>query len=371
MKLQKGLLNCHKQVFILLDDNYIPVQPVQKYIRYLDSLERSPNTIATYARSLKLYWEFLRDNHLDWQSVKVENLAEFIFWLRSPDPSVVSLQQQEAIRCEKTVNLILTVVGGFYDFHHRLGTFEGVENFYLYQLQNRSKYKPFLHHITKSRTVRSKLLKLKEPKKIIGCLKVEEIKALIEACNTLRDKFLVRLLYETGLRIGELLGLRLSDIHTAKLEISVIQRVDNINAARAKSSNRSISQRIVHVNTEILKYFSAYLIDEYPEDLDCDYVFVVLPRLGKDIKARPLAYSAVDSLFRRLRKKTGIQVTPHLLRHTHATELVRNGWKMAYVQKRLGHSDIQTTINTYTHLSDEDLRVEYNKYLTRSNFYND
>ncbi|MDJ0535658.1 MAG: tyrosine-type recombinase/integrase [Xenococcaceae cyanobacterium MO_207.B15] len=75
----------------------------------------------------------------------------------------------------------------------------------------------------------------------------------------------------------------------------------------------------------------------------------------------------VDSLFRRLRKKTGIYVTAHLLRHSHATNLVRAGWDMSYVQKRLGHSDIQTTINTYVHLLDDDLKAEYQKYLEQRN----
>lgn len=73
----------------------------------------------------------------------------------------------------------------------------------------------------------------------------------------------------------------------------------------------------------------------------------------------PLTYKTVDSLFRRLSKKIGIKVNPHLLRHTHATELIRAGWDMAYVQQRLGHTDIQTTINTYIHLKDEDLFTAY------------
>ncbi|MHC5830096.1 MAG: tyrosine-type recombinase/integrase, partial [Nostoc sp.] len=56
---------------------------------------------------------------------------------------------------------------------------------------------------------------------------------------------------------------------------------------------------------------------------------------------------------------------PHLLRHTHATELIKSGWEMTYVQKRLGHTDIQTTVNTYVHLLDEDLKSAYKEYLQR------
>jgi len=92
-------------------------------------------------------------------------------------------------------------------------------------------------------------------------------------------------------------------------------------------------------------------------------VFVVIKAPAKGEIGTPLKYKTVDSLFRRLSKKMNTKVTPHLLRHTHATELIRAGWDMAYVQKRLGHKDIQTTINTYIHLTDKDLIEEYQKYL--------
>ena len=51
-----------------------------------------------------------------------------------------------------------------------------------------------------------------------------------------------------------------------------------------------------------------------------------------------------------------------VLHNTYATELIKAGWDMSYVQKRLGHSNIQTTINTYVHLTDDDLMEEYQKY---------
>jgi len=71
----------------------------------------------------------------------------------------------------------------------------------------------------------------------------------------------------------------------------------------------------------------------------------------------------VIDLFRKLRTRTGLHVTPHMFRHTHATELLRAGWDAAYVQKRLGHAHIQTTINTYAHLSGEDMGTAYARYL--------
>jgi integrase/recombinase XerD len=65
MKVQKGQLNNGKTIWLVLDDNYLPVEPISKYLRYLDSLERSPNTISGYARNLKLYFEYLKENSLE------------------------------------------------------------------------------------------------------------------------------------------------------------------------------------------------------------------------------------------------------------------------------------------------------------------
>ncbi|MCJ8281650.1 MAG: tyrosine-type recombinase/integrase [Rivularia sp. ALOHA_DT_140] len=203
-------------------------------------------------------------------------------------------------------------------------------------------------------------MKVKEPSLFPGCLTPEQVDNLVKACNSLRDKFLIRLLYETGLRIGETLGLRHEDMVTGKSnEIRVVPRTDNVNHVRVKPG----VERIVHVTKELMQWYSAYLIDEYPEDIDCDFVFVVTKISAKGEIGTPLKYKTVDSLFRRLSKKMNTKVTPHLLRHTHATELIRAGWDMAYVQKRLGHKDIQTTINTYIHLTDKDLIEEYQKYL--------
>jgi len=78
---------------------------------------------------------------------------------------------------------------------------------------------------------------------------------------------------------------------------------------------------------------------------------------------KPLKYQSVLDLIRRIVKRTGIEFTAHVLRHTHATELIRDGWDVAHVQKRLGHANVQTTLNTYVHLSDQDMKNEFKKYL--------
>ncbi|MFZ2314968.1 MAG: site-specific integrase [Gammaproteobacteria bacterium] len=85
----------------------MPIKPIQEFIRYLENIERSPNTIQAYANHLKLYWEYLLFICKGWNEVKLDDFAAFISWLRQPNPLVISLIPEEAKRLESTVNTIL------------------------------------------------------------------------------------------------------------------------------------------------------------------------------------------------------------------------------------------------------------------------
>jgi integrase/recombinase XerD len=358
MIVQPGQLpDSTRQIWLVLDDEYQPIEPILTYLSHLTALEKSPNTVRSYAYNLKLYWEFLTSQSIDWQEIKLDDLTEFIYWLRSPSPDgTIPIQPQIAKRTERTVNQAMSTVSMFYEFHQRLDQSNEVA-MYGQGVNRFRKFKPLLHHVSKNKESKIRLLKIKEPQMFPGCLTIEQVIALVSGCNRLRDKFIVCMLYETGMRIGELLGLRHEDIRSQGVnEIHIIPRPDNLNGGRVKNDR----QRIVHVPKELLKLYSSYLIDEYPDNIDCDYVFV---NCWDGEIGQPLQYSSIQALFKRLAKKTGVKANPHLLRHTHATELIRVGWDMSYVQKRLGHSSIQTTINTYVHLTNEDLRTEYDKYL--------
>ena len=177
MKVQRVREADGKVGWAVLDDSYRPVLGISEYIKYLFGLERSPNTIERYARSLKLYWEFLESEGLLWTDVKIEKIADFIVWLRRPNPKVLSVETQEAKRTEGTINNILSAVYGFYDFHHRLGNVQDLNGFGL-QMRRGGQYKSFLHHINKGKPVRTRLLKLKVPKKKIQTLTQEEVESL-------------------------------------------------------------------------------------------------------------------------------------------------------------------------------------------------
>ena len=355
MKVQRIRFSDGKQTWLVLDDSYLPVEPILAYIRYIEARELSPNTIHNYACHLKLYWEFLQDSAQDWRFVKITQLADFMAWLRLPDTKVVSIQEPFSARSERTVNTIITVICEFYEYHRLSGEPVALDSYTL-KAQHGSNFKPFLHHVSKGKYVRHKRLKLKEPKRHPGFLTSEQVQALIEACSHKRDKFFICLLYETGMRVGQALGLRHSDIRTWDNEIDIIWRDDNTNGARSKSK----VSNTLHVPKELMSLYTQYLVDEYPVEVGSDYVFVNC--WGGEI-GRPLQYQNASELLERLGKQVGIDINAHLFRHTHATELIREGWDMSRVQKRLGHANIQTTMNTYVHLTDADMKKEYQKYL--------
>ena len=361
MKVQKIILPDTLRVsWMVIDDNHLPLEPIQKYLYYLESTGKSPNTIRSYAYHLKLYWEYLKDRSLQWDKINIENLAFFLGWLQRNDHGkIISIENRGIKRSEKTLNTILTAVTMMYDYHWRIGSVKFL-NLYHQKPGTRTDYKSFLHHINKSQAIKAKLLKVKNTKRIPKILTPKEVRIIVDSCSRLRDKFLVLLLYETGMRIGQALGLRHEDIHSWDNEIIINPWRENENGARSKSDD----EIKIHVSNELMQLYTDYLLTEYG-DIDSDYVFV---NLWKGKIGSPLNYAAVISKFRSLTRKTGIKITPHIFRHTHATELLKDGWDMSHVQRRLGHKNIQTTINTYSHVTDDEyVKNEFKKYLEKKN----
>ncbi len=350
MKVQRICLIDGHYSWLVLDDNHLPIKPIESFIRYLNHTEKSPNTIQSYANHLKLFWEYLIFRHKDWTQVTVDEFANFVYWLRSHHCNVIFLKNHANIkRTEKTVNTILAALSSFYRFHNQIGntTILLTESCYL----PANRFKSLLYHIYKNKPTQKRIISLKEPKTLPTIFNAHQIFALINACSNLRDRFLVSLLAETGLRIGQALALRHEDIKSWDNEIQVVFRSNNVNQVR----NKSRRPNIIHVTPKLMQFYSDYVLNNC-KNTESEYVFI------NHNTGEPLAYNAIRKLFIKLAKATGLHVTPHMLRHTHATELIRNGWDAAFVQKRLGHANMQTTLASYAHLGQEDLKRAFQTY---------
>jgi integrase/recombinase XerD len=340
----------------VLDDRGV-IEPVERFLAYLTDVERSPNTIKAYAHHLKDWFVFLRHRGIDWRQVGLENVGEFVAWLRLPPAGraadVTLLPSAGHHRGPVTVNRKLAAVSGFYVFHSRHGVALGDLVTELAPVRyRRTGWRPFLAHRAGDRPQRRRTVELREPKRLPTVLPAVKAQAVLDACTRLRDRFLFVLLWESGIRIGEALGLRHEDIAVAEGELSIRRRV-NANQARAKS----ISPRTVPIGADVVRLYGDYLQEEYG-DLDSDYVFV---NLWAGTRGRPMSYAGVYDLVQRLRRDTGVDFDPHWFRHTYATRLLRAGTPIEVISNLLGHASVATTINVYGHLNVEDARKALEK----------
>jgi integrase/recombinase XerD len=155
---------------------------------------------------------------------------------------------------------------------------------------------------------------------------------ILAAQTRLRDRFLFALLAGTGMRIGQALGLRHSDVVSHERRIEIIAREDNANGARGKRGHGWVP-----ITGELVRLHSDYMHAEYG-DLDSDYVFVNL-RGGR--VGHAMSYDSVDEVVRRTRRRVGFHFTPHQLRHTYATVARRGGVPVEIVSKLLCHRSVR------------------------------
>jgi integrase/recombinase XerD len=354
----------NRKAYLLIRLNGFPVEPVAKYMKYLHNKESSSNTLKTYCTALKFYFTYLEKIEIDYQQVSFENLSNFVAWLRKPYESnkVVPYKKTKAKRSERTVNNYLTVVTSFYDYLYRN---ELIDSDIVEKLMKKmfvgaggNGYKGFLHHINEGKPLSKHILKLDEPRKRVKIFTKEQVNEIFHSTTNIRDKFLTRLLFESGLRIGEVLSLFLEDFQfdskQRKHKIQLTDRGELPNGGKLKTGERKLD-----ISQGLMDLYDDYLyevVDEY--NLDHNFVFVKI--WGKNA-GHPLTYSDVYATFKEIERKTGIHITPHIFRHTHGTIYYLQTKNIKMVQERLGHAQIQTTINLYVHPSEDDMRKDWEK----------
>ena len=105
----------------VLGEDHVPLEPVERFLGYLASIERSPNTVKAYAHDLKDWFSFLAAQRLDWQTVTLEDVAGFVAWLRLPpaarDGQVRVMPTVEHHCAGASVNRKLAALASFCEFH--------------------------------------------------------------------------------------------------------------------------------------------------------------------------------------------------------------------------------------------------------------
>ncbi|MGL4656081.1 MAG: tyrosine-type recombinase/integrase [Sarcina sp.] len=346
--------------YFVADDLGLPIKPILKFIRFKDNTNYARNTLRMYCQHLKLYFEYLQQRNLDFQDITIDDLALFVNWLQNPYESlkIIPSTHIESARSPRTINIIINTVLAFYDYilrHEEYSNNISARLRKFVSIPSRN-FKGFLYGIAhEQKKVTSNILKLKVPKSKPKTLSKDEIAKLIIACTNLRDKFLLSLLYETGMRIGEVLSLWIEDIDISDMVIDLKDRGQLENNAEIKTVS---SPRRINISQNLADIFMEYIAEYHTEDVETNHIFI---KISGDNKYKAMSYIDVDNLFRTLKKKTDIYVTPHMFRHSSLTLLRMAGWQPELLRIRAGHKNIYTTMNTYIHPSDEEITEEFNR----------
>lgn len=283
------------------------------YLHYL-KVERglSENTINSYGIDLKLFLEYLRENEIP--SFKQVNKEVIVNYMQS----------------EKNNNKANSSI-----------------------LRSVSSLRKFFQYLAQEKIIeKDPMLLIDTPKKkqhLPQVLTKEEVEKLLRSPNTgqvlgLRDRVMLELMYATGLRISEIINLKLEDLH---LTMGTLQTL-----------GKGHKERIVPVGDEAIKWVNRYLEEARPKLLKqkrSKYLFL-------NFHGNNLTRQGVWKNLKAEVRKAGIQknITPHTLRHSFATHILENGADLRIVQELLGHADISTT-QIYTHLSNKQLADIYNR----------
>ena len=330
--------------YTLLGDDGLPVGPAEAFLAYLQ-VSASPNTVQAYAHDLRDFFIWTGQAGLDWRSVSLEQVSHFFDWLRRPPaaraPGVFMLPGAAQVVGDSTLVRKRAALAGFYRFHARRDPRVPAVLGELIGARPTGSYIPLLAHTRRAAPGALSPLPITAPRKVPKVLSAEEAGRVATACWRARDRFLVGLLEESGLRIGEALGLWHEDLSLRLAEVRVVPREDNGNQARVKR----MKERSVPVRDVVLDLYADYMELEYGM-LDCDYVLVTLSGPGR---GAPMTRHGAAKLFGRLRRRTGIgHLHAHAYRHTYATRLLRAGVPAEVVAELLGHASSQTTTQTYT-----------------------
>lgn len=270
------------------------------------------NTLKGYAQDLKTFQAFLQTRSIATVSA-VDQLVILDFLAT----------EKAAGRARNTMTRMVTTL----------------RRFFKYLMQN-------------DQIVADPMAEIKTPKRshpLPAVLTIAEVDQLLAAPDThdkygIRDRTILEVLYATGLRVSELVHLKLADLH---LEMGLLQTIGKGN-----------KERIIPIGDVAIDWIARYLQTSRPQllkDRHSEWLFLNHHGAG-------LSRQSVWIKIQRYVAAAGIKkhVTPHTLRHSFATHILENGADLRIVQELLGHSDISTT-QIYTHISKKRLTSVYNQ----------
>lgn len=286
----------------------------EAFLTYL-SVEKglSKNTLSSYDTDLRKFALFLEDTGRDLSSASANDIVDFIDLLRGKGYALSSICRY----------------------------ISSIKAFYKFLLIEK------LRDSDPAETIQIP----KKWERVPKALGLDDIRALLDAKHTgrtvRRDSSMIELLYASGLRVSELIAIKLGDINFEAGFIRVLGKGDK--------------ERVVPVNTRALARIKEYVQEERPAIIKKKqslYLFVTA-------SGRPMTRQRFWQTIKAVGRQIGIELSPHTVRHCFATHLLEGGADLRSVQKMLGHSDISTT-QIYTKVTTDRIKKVFKKYHPRA-----
>jgi len=275
------------------------------------------NTVSAYRRDLMKFSEFAQKRKLSVETVSRDALVDFLAGLYRQ-----KLESKSVAR-------------------------------HLVSLRNFFRFAQIQELVAEDPTVNLESPKIR--RSLPGYLRLEEVERLLAQPDAktplgLRDRAMLEVLYSAGLRVSELVGLRVSDLDTKVGCVRCIGKGDK--------------ERIVPIGKKALGMVERYLRDARPKMIG---KFAGSPTLFVNRRGKPLSRVGVWKILSAYGRRARLRValTPHMLRHSFATHLLEGGADLRSVQLMLGHADISTT-QIYTHVVEERLKQIYKAHHPRA-----
>ena len=286
---------------------------IKEYHTYL-KLEKglSKNSVEAYERDLQRLIKYMVEHEVDPMYATLDDLQAFLF------------ETSKSISSVRTQARLIAGIHSFYRF--------------------------LLYHNYIEQDPSELLETPKKEQRLPEVLSLEEIERMIAQIDMSkaeghRNRAIIEILYGSGLRVSELVNLRLSDIYIVEGYIRVC--------------GKGNKQRLVPISQEAMTWFAYWLEDRHALDIKPEATDIVfLNRYG-----RQLTRAMIFTIVKRLAEQADIHktISPHTLRHSFATHLLQNGADLRIIQHLLGHETIGTT-EIYTHVEVQDLREAILKY---------
>ena len=319
-----------------------------KYLKHKTVMNCSPNTVKRSAFAICYYFEYLAEMKIKISQIydmsyskQSEHFVEFMHWVK------MGRHRNESGRKNPkngTCNAYLKEVFGFYRYIEAEYEEPGSLKVLLYSqfvVRNESKTKSMYRTKSFHGYMNSEERNMRTATR-------KEIITVLQSCTNCRDQLLILILAETGFRIGEVLGIDYTkNIDYQNRKVRVRFREDNENGARAK--NFEFRESIVSNDT--FECLAHYLAENRKLLQYQTYLFINIS--GKTAGHAWKADSVYD-MFGRMEKKTGIKLTPHMLRRYFAMERWNAGWPLEMISQALGHRHLETTTK-YLSIMDDKL----------------